>query len=228
MEEIRDQTPDNPQPPPDGDAPLAWPGEPPALRELSLPLLITAVILILDQLSKYVIEAHLPLYQSWYPFPALVDYVRIVHTTNTGAAFGLFPQGRLFFTVISIIVAIVIIYYNFILPRGQRGVRIALGLQLGGALGNLLDRLRLGHVTDFVDVDVSSIIYIPYISDWPVFNVADAAIVSGVIILGWILWREQGAVPDAPPADSPATDTSLEESRDPHNLSHQVDEWSTN
>lgn len=204
---------------------------PATLRERSIPLLITAVLLILDQFTKYIVEAHLPLYHSWIPFPALADYVRIVHTTNTGAAFGILPQGKLLFTLVSIGVTLVIIAYNYILPAGQRGIRVALGLQLAGALGNLIDRLRLGHVTDFVDIDVSSIIHIPYISDWPVFNVADASIVSGVIILGWIVWREQ-QVPTGdtePPApETTVSDTSLEEPRDSHNFSHQVDEWSTN
>lgn len=145
-------------------------------------ILVAALVLVLDQLSKYAVETAVPLYQSWIPIPALESMLRITHATNTGAAFGMFPDGNLFFAIAAFLIGLAILYYNYILPGGVWLLRLALGLQLGGALGNLLDRLRQGHVTDFIDMG----------SLWPfIFNVADAAIVAGVILLGWLLIQEQ-------------------------------------
>ena len=112
-------------------------------------ILVAALVILFDHLTKLYIENRLPLNHTWAPLPELSAYFRITHVSNTGAAFGLFPGGSLFFTVIALIVAAVIIIYNYRLPSGNRLLRVALGLQLGGALGNLVDRLRLGHVTDY-------------------------------------------------------------------------------
>jgi signal peptidase II len=141
---------------------------------------VTAVVILLDQFSKYIVEATLPLYQSYAPIPALAELFRFTHATNTGAAFGIFPAGGNFFTVVAVIVGLVILYYNYTLPGGQRSLRLALGMQLGGALGNVIDRFRLGHVTDFLDF-----------GPWPVFNLADTSIVAGVVILTWLMFQEQ-------------------------------------
>jgi signal peptidase II len=91
----------------------------------------------------------------------------------------MFPDQGNFFIVIAVVVALTILLYYRYLPTGEWLVRLSLGLQLGGALGNLLDRLRYGHVVDFVDIGF-----------WPIFNVADVSIVSGVAILAYCLWRE--------------------------------------
>lgn len=156
---------------------------PASLIEMSLPFWITAVIIIIDHATKLVIESRLPLYHSWTPFPEL-PFIRITHVTNTGAAFGLFPDANPVFMTVAIIVSLVIVVYNYHLPGRHTLLRLALGLQLGGALGNLIDRFRLGHVTDFVDV-----------GPWPVFNVADASIVAGVTILAYLMWREHRREP---------------------------------
>jgi len=142
--------------------------------------LVAALVILADHVTKLFIESWLPLYQSWAPFPEYADYFRLTHVTNTGAAFGLFPGGSAVFAVIAITVAIIIIVYNYQLPGGQLWLRIALGFQLGGALGNLIDRLRLGHVTDFLDF-----------GPWPVFNLADASVVTGVIILAILMLFER-------------------------------------
>lgn len=142
--------------------------------------LIAALVIIFDHFSKVLIEAWLPLNHTWAPFPELEGYFRITHVSNTGAAFGIFPGGSPVFTIVALIVAVVIVVYNYRLPAGHRLLRVALGLQLGGALGNLVDRLRLGHVTDFLDF-----------GPWPVFNLADMAIVGGVIILGLLMLQEE-------------------------------------
>jgi signal peptidase II len=165
-------------PTPESEKPL-----PPATTwQRSRLILVAALVLVLDQLSKYVVEAAVPLYQTWVPIPALEPVLKITHATNTGAAFGMFPDGNLIFAIAAILVGTAILYYNYILPGGIWLLRLALGLQLGGALGNLLDRLRQGHVTDFIDMG----------SLWPfIFNVADFAIVAGVVLLGWLLLQEQ-------------------------------------
>ncbi|MCA9971864.1 MAG: signal peptidase II [Anaerolineales bacterium] len=183
----------------------------PTLRELSLLPLLSGLILVIDELSKNLVEAYLPLYTSWAPFPAIAEYFHLTHATNTGAAFGMFPDGSLFFSLVAAGVAVVILVYNYGLPGGQRLLRLALALQLAGALGNLIDRLRQGHVTDFVDVDFSSIVYIPYISDWPIFNVADLSIVTGVLVLGWLMLRDQRAARRMHAADLPDATTPIHE-----------------
>lgn len=156
-------------------------GLPPATTAQQLFLfVVTGVVILLDQFSKYIVEATLPMYQSYTPIPALAELFRFTHATNTGAAFGIFPAGGNFFTIIAVVVGLVILYYNYTLPGGQVGLRLALGMQLGGALGNVIDRFRLGHVTDFLDF-----------GPWPVFNLADTSIVAGVIILTWLMFQEQ-------------------------------------
>lgn len=149
-------------------------------RQRSLLFLVAAAVIVFDQATKLLIERFLPLNVSWAPVPELSRFFKITHVSNTGAAFGLFPSGSLLFTIVAVFVAAVIVYYNFQLPAGHRLLRLALGLQLGGALGNLVDRLRLGHVTDFLDF-----------GPWPVFNVADTSIVAGVIVLGFLMLQEQ-------------------------------------
>ncbi|KAA3661814.1 MAG: signal peptidase II [Chloroflexi bacterium] len=140
---------------------------------------IAGLVILLDQLTKMFVESRLPLYDMWAPIPSIQELFRITHVPNTGMAFGLFPSGSSFFLIVAVVVALAIIYYNFTLPKGQFALRLALGLQLGGALGNFVDRLRIGHVTDFLDF-----------GPWPVFNVADMAIVSGAIVLGWLVLQE--------------------------------------
>ena len=141
---------------------------------------VAALTLLADQISKRVIMANLKLGESWNPVPWLRRWVSITYVTNTGAAFGLLPdRGSLLMIVAIVVVAIIAVYYRH-LAAGQWLVKLSLGLQLGGALGNLLDRLRYGHVIDFIDFKV-----------WPVFNLADSAITVGVAILAYCLLRSE-------------------------------------
>jgi len=149
------------------------------LGEKSLPFLIAAITIGLDQLSKYLVETRIPLYSYWAPIPALEGLFRLTHTANTGAVFGLFQGTGMFFAGLAVVVAGAIVYFNLTLPGRQWLLRLALGLQLGGALGNLVDRLRLGHVTDFIDI-----------GPWYIFNLADLAIVTGVILFAIVLLRD--------------------------------------
>jgi signal peptidase II len=140
---------------------------------------VAILVLVFDQLSKLWVSTSLPEGGWWSPLPGLWRVFRITHITNSGAAFGMFPDQGNFFIVIAVVVALTIVLYYRYLPTGEWLVRLSLGLQLGGAIGNLLDRLRYGHVVDFVDIGF-----------WPIFNVADVSIVSGVAILAYCLWRE--------------------------------------
>ena len=141
--------------------------------------LIAAAVFGLDQWSKAFVKTSLAEGEWWAPIPAGWRLFRFTHTTNTGAAFGIFPNQGGFFVVIAIVVVVAIVLYYRNLPDGSWLVRIALGLQLGGAMGNLVDRLRFGYVTDFIDVGF-----------WPVFNVADSSIVIGVALIAYSLWQE--------------------------------------
>ena len=134
--------------------------------------LVALLVIGLDRLTKYLVVSNLALGESWMPVSWLAPIVTITHVHNTGAAFGIFPAGGLVFTTLGVIVSVAILYYFHQLPPGQWWVRTALGLQLGGAIGNLIDRFRQGHVTDFINFRF-----------WPVFNVADSSIVIGVTIL---------------------------------------------
>ena len=137
-------------------------------------------IVALDQLTKYLVRSRLDFGAVWAPIPALASFVRVVHWNNTGAAFGFFPSGGLVFTVIAIIVAVAILYYYPRIPRGHTLLRIALILQLGGAIGNLISRLFQSTVTDFISV-----------GQFPVFNVADSSITVGVAILVLSMWIDE-------------------------------------
>lgn len=180
----------NAAPPP--EATLQKPG----WSEKLLPFLIMGFVLFLDQISKYLVETRIPLYGYWAPIRGLEDLLRFTHTANAGAVFGLFQGTGMFFAALAVVVVGAIIYINMTLPGGQWLLRFALGLQLGGALGNLTDRLRQGHVTDFIDV-----------GPWYIFNIADMAIVSGVILFGIVLIRDERQLrkstpPNLHPADS--------------------------
>lgn len=143
-------------------------------------LILGGGILLLDQWSKNWVRANLSIYESWMPLEWLAPYLRIINAENTGAAFGLFKQGGGVITVLAIVVSLVIIYYFPRIPDQERFVKLALGLQLGGALGNLYDRLFYGPVTDFIAV-----------GRFPVFNVADSSISTGVAVLIIGVWLSE-------------------------------------
>lgn len=158
----------------------------------TLVYLLAAVVILVDQYTKYLVRLNLALEERWEPWAWLAPYARILHIENTGAAFGLFQSGGLIFTVIAVIVSAVIIFYAFRLPEDQWGLRLILGLMLGGAVGNLIDRLTRGPVTDFISVGAFAI-----------FNVADASISVGVTLLALMMFFEarQKKPPEPAPAD---------------------------
>ncbi len=136
-------------------------------------LALSGSVIAADQWTKYLIRSRLAPGEQWSPWEWLAPYARLIHSDNTGAAFGLFEDGALFFTVLALVVSAAIIFYFPRVPHSERALRFALSMQLGGALGNLIDRLlQDGRVTDFVSV-----------GRFPVFNVADASISLGVAVL---------------------------------------------
>jgi signal peptidase II len=105
-----------------------------------------------------------------------------VHWYNTGAAFGMFKDASMILTVLAFIVIGAILFYYPQVSRDDWSLRLALSMQLGGAIGNLIDRLTIGHVTDFISV-----------GNFPVFNVADASISVGAVVLFLGVWIQERA-----------------------------------
>ncbi len=137
---------------------------------------LSVLILVLDQISKFYISSILSLGQS---IPVIRDVFHISLVYNTGCAFGLLRNQKILFILLSAVVILYILRDLFSSGRLYGlGRKAALGLVLGGAAGNLLDRLRLGYIIDFLDFRV-----------WPVFNIADSAITVGIIILGCSLLK---------------------------------------
>lgn len=156
---------------------------------------IAAAIIALDQWTKWLVRTHIPAGQSWLPdtLLSLSPYARIVHWYNRGAAFGIFQEGSMVFTVLAFIVSAAIIYYYPQVSRQDWPLRLAMSMQLGGAIGNLIDRLTIGHVTDFISVGT-----------FPVFNIADSSITVGcVVLLLGVWWQEQAAKKEKMTAASP-------------------------
>lgn len=152
---------------------------------LTIPLVAAAAVAV-DQVTKHLVRTNLSQGQSQTLAPWLEPILRVTFVTNSGAAFGLFPNGSQVFIIIAVIVILALLWYYLRLSDGQWLVQVALGLQLGGAVGNLVDRLRFeGHVIDFIDLNFWPL------HRWPVFNVADSSIVVGVSLLTLLMiWEE--------------------------------------
>jgi len=138
------------------------------------PIVLAVVIVAVDQLTKWLIVRRFE--RDIWPFQdVLGDVVRLTYTLNSGAAFGLFPDKTIVFTLVGVAVVPILIW-----ALGKVGdvpiARLSLGLLLGGTVGNLIDRIRTGAVVDFVDVGLGDL-------RWPAFNVADSAFVIGTIIM---------------------------------------------
>jgi signal peptidase II len=144
-------------------------------RNVSVVLLVALIVILLDQWSKGWVRSYIPDFTYFVPFEQLGEYFVFEHVHNYGAAFGILQNQGNLFIVIAAVVMVAILYYANTLKPHHRILRILLGLQLGGALGNVIDRLNRGYVTDFVRVGIPGVYY------WPNFNIADSAIVVGVI-----------------------------------------------
>ena len=133
---------------------------------------IAVVLVALDQWTKYLVRSNLPLNRDVALIPWLDKVFTFTYIHNTGGAFGLFPGVGLPFILVAIAVVVIIVLYSRQIATGPWFLRLAFGLQLGGAVGNLVDRIAFGYVTDFINFRW-----------WPVWNVADSCIVVGTILL---------------------------------------------
>jgi len=136
-----------------------------------------AMCLLLDQAVNSWVAANLAPYQPTDLFPRLSPILSFTFVENTGVAFGLFPTLGSLFMWLSIAVAVGIVIFRRTIPSSDLWVHVSLGLVAGGAFGNVIDRVLRGYVVDFIDVNFRPL------TNWPVFNLADSAIVVGVAIL---------------------------------------------
>ncbi|NLA12371.1 MAG: signal peptidase II [Firmicutes bacterium] len=139
-------------------------------------IFIAAAVVVLDQITKYLVVSKMDLGES---IPLIRNFLAVTYVRNPGAAFGMLPHRTLFLIIVTLLVAGFIIYLYQAVPAGYTALRVGLALQVGGALGNLIDRVRNVSVVDFIDVK-----FFP-----PVFNVADIAVVIGVLIFIIAFWR---------------------------------------
>jgi signal peptidase II len=167
------------------------------LRRWVLLLGLVLLLLALDQLTKWLVRQNLAVGEAWAPIPALAKVFTITHVQNTGVAFGQFPGLGWVFMLVNLAVVVAVLVYYPRIPGDQWQLRVASALILAGALGGAIDRLRtaliltqdtgslwtslpLASVTDFMDFKV-----------WPVWNLSDLCVVTGVAIVAWTLWRAE-------------------------------------
>lgn len=165
------------------------------VRDYLFLFLLAGSIIALDQWTKNLVRTNLAIGETWMPWEWLAPYARIVHWFNTGVAFGMFQGMGMIFMVLAIIVSLAIIYYYPRVAGDDWLLRLAMGFQLAGAVGNLIDRITNGgNVTDFISVGT-----------FPVFNVADSSITVGVVVLllgVWLQERRQKALAEQQAGDT--------------------------
>lgn len=138
----------------------------------------TGLIVLLDQVTKLYVDASMPLHES---IPVIPGFFSITHIRNPGAAFGFLAEASplfrsVFFVVVTILAISLVLHYIWKSNDGETLLTFGLSLILAGAVGNLIDRVRLGEVIDFLDIYIGA-------NHWPAFNVADSAISVGAVIL---------------------------------------------
>ncbi len=146
---------------------------------------VAIAVVVLDQLAKFAV---LRLLSGGESVPVLGRYVSLTVQHNTGAAFGMFPSATICLTILAAAIVVVLIGYGPRLVASARPMAVGLGLALGGAAGNLVDRIRLGQVIDFIDLHF-----------WPVFNVADIAITCAGVLIIIALFRRRRPLESAEP-----------------------------
>lgn len=175
MEPTPLQTNEIPIPQPEQDTPPTRPGD--TWRDYLLLLLGSGSLVALDTWTKALVTEKIPMGGSWLPdgLSWLHPYARFIHTSNVGTAFSMFdsiPQINLIIGILAAVVSVAVIIIFPQIDRHEKLLRAAIILQLAGAVGNLISRIRYGHVVDFVSV-----------GDFAVFNVADACITVGVALM---------------------------------------------
>lgn len=152
---------------------------------------LVALIVALDAATKLVAQRRLPLYE---PVPVVGDFFRLTYIYNPGAAFGLHLgiYSRYFFVVLTVVVLMILFGWFRSTPASDRLRLVAIAAVTGGAIGNLIDRVRSPRgVVDFLDIGIGSL-------RWPVFNIADIAVTTGALLLAISLWREEREVGSEP------------------------------
>jgi signal peptidase II len=152
------------------------------VKDFALLFGVAGISIGLDQWTKWWVRENIEYGGQWMPewLSWLSPYARLVHWYNSGAAFGIFQNGNLVFTILAFIVIGAILFYYRQVEAEDWTLKLAMGLQLGGAAGNLIDRLLMGKVTDFISISV-----------FPVFNIADASISIGVAVLLLGVWLKE-------------------------------------
>lgn len=191
-------------------------------------LAVSVAVVLSDQISKLIVKG---VSAPWLGIsvegmrygaskPIFGDFFRLTYIENPGMAFGIDIGGKLFFSVFSILASIAILLYLYRARDESLGLRLSLALILGGAVGNLIDRvfygvifgnapLFYGKVVDFFDVDFFNIsLWGHQLSRWPVFNIADAAVTIGVVLLLFFHRRSSEPTLEPVPVISPTTSTN--------------------
>ncbi len=180
----------------------------PTVRRWLRLLIIVGLVLALDQITKRMVVNDLILGETRRIIPFLSPLFQIVRSHNTGASFGLLPNAGDLFAIVAVIVVLVLLYMYPRIPDDKRLQWFATGLIIGGALGNVLDRLTYGYVVDFINYQIPGVIS-------NVSNLADHAIVLGVILFFISSWRDeqshsaqqsQTPQPNAEPPSQPPID----------------------
>lgn len=197
--------------------------------------MVSGIIILVDQVTKLTVKGFsIPSLgisvagmRYGYSKPILGDFFRLTYIENPGMAFGIDVGGKLFFSIFSIFASVAILIYLFRTRNEMLGFRISLAMILGGAVGNLIDRvfygvlfaeapLFQGKVVDFFDVDFFNIDILGYsLSRWPVFNIADASVTVGVILLlffhkGREVEQKESSVPGGTAAAQTVSESNLE------------------
>ena len=158
------------------------------------------IIIVADQISKYAVKSGMNLYESRR---IIGDFFKLTYIENPGMAFGIQFENKFLFTFLSIFAAALVLIYLIRLPDERFLFKTSLALILGGAIGNLIDRIIFGRVVDFFDVeffDITipsfSLLFINFpgygLTRWPVFNIADSAVTCGMLLITWaILFQKE-------------------------------------
>lgn len=173
------------------------------LNRAWLPLLCAAVVVALDQWTKVLVRDHLELHHASTPIAWLEGIFMLEHVHNYGAAFGILQNAGILFIITTVIICVAILVSIGRLGVSQRGMQVLMGLILGGAIGNFIDRTTLGYVTDFVKVGIPGKAY------WPNFNIADSSIVVSVLVMTFMAWRRDIFVNDEEQEESPSDALTL-------------------
>lgn len=142
-------------------------------------IFVTFAVIIMDQASKFLVQSRMAELES---IPIVLNIFHITYVNNPGAAFSILRGRAPVFIVITLLALALSLYFFYRIDRERIWLRLGIALEMGGAVGNMIDRLRFGEVVDFFDFRI-----------WPVFNVADCAVVVGVALICWELLREDMA-----------------------------------